>query len=225
MSDKITLEAFDLETVDVDGAIREAEADVANDTRADFFRKAALGGGAMIGGGVLLSGFPTPAEAAKPSRRQDRRILNFALTLEYLEAAFYNEALKNGALTGEVLATTRIVSAHEDTHVDTLKTLLGQSAGKVPKFDFKNTTSDPNVFLDTAVVLEDTGVKAYSGQGTRLFQKALVKAALSILTVEARHAAQFRQLNGQSFAPKAFDTARPRKAILRAVNKTGFIVG
>ena len=225
MSDKITLEAFDLETVDVDGAIREAEADVVNDTRADFFRKAALGGGAMIGGGVLLSGFPTLAEAAKPSRRQDRKILNFALTLEYLEAAFYNEALKKGGLSGEVLATTQIVSAHEDTHVKTLKTLLGQSAGRRPKFDFGNTTSDANVFLDTAVVLEDTGVKAYSGQGPRLFQKALVKAALSILTVEARHAAQFRQLNGQNFAPKAFDTARPKKAILKAVGKTGFIVG
>jgi len=212
-----------LETVDVDGAMREAEEDVAGDTRAAFFRKAAVGGGAMIGGGVLLSGFPTLADAAKPSRKQDIRILNYAYTLELLEAAFYNEALANGALTGEVLATTRIVSDHEDTHVKALRTLLGKDARKIPKFDFGNTTSDPEVFLDTAVVLEDTGVKAYAGQGTRIFQKALVKAALSILTVEARHAAQFRQLNGQNFAPRAFDEAKPMKSILRAVKKTGFI--
>jgi len=223
MADKITLEAFDLETVDVDGALREAEADVANDTRADFFRKAAIGGGAMIGGGVLLSGFPAIASAAKPSKRQDTKILNYAYTLELLEAAFYNEALKNGALTGEVLATTKIVAKHENTHVKTLRTVLGKDARKIPKFDFKNTTSDPDVFLDTAVKLEDTGVKAYSGQATRIFQRAIIKAAVSILTVEARHAAQFRQLNRQNFAPRAFDEAKPMKTILKDLGNTGFI--
>jgi len=218
MSDLITLES-----VDVDGAIREAEADVANDTRAGFFRKAALGGGAMIGGGVLLSGFPSIATAAKPSRKQDIQILNYAYTLELLEAAFYNRAVKNGILTGEVLATTKIVQAHENTHVKTLRTLLGKDARRIPKFDFGNTVQDPKVFLNTAVVLEDTGVKAYSGQATRIFGKAVVKAAVSILTVEARHAAQFRQLNGQNFAPRAFDEARSMKSILTAVGKTGFI--
>ena len=223
MADKITLEAFDLETVDVDGALREAEADVANDTRADFFRKAALGGGAMIGGGVLLSGFPSIATAAKPSRKQDIQILNYAYTLELLEAAFYNRAVKNGILTGEVLATTKIVQAHENTHVKTLRTLLGKDARKIPKFDFGNAVQDPDVYLDTAVVLEDTGVKAYSGQATRIFSKAVVKAAVSILTVEARHAAQFRRLNGKNFAPRTFDEAKSMKTILRAVGKTGFI--
>jgi len=223
MSDKITVEALDIETLDVDGAIREAEAAIDGDTRADLFRKAAIGGGAMIGGGVLLSGFPALSEAAKPSRRQDRMILNYAYLLELLEAAFYKEALAKGALTGEVLATTKIVSAHENTHVKTLKTLLGKDARRIPKFDFKNTTSDQGIYLDTAVALEDTGVKAYAGQGTRILQRSLVKAALSILTVEARHAAQFRQLNGQNFAPAAFDNARPMKAILRTVGKTGFI--
>jgi rubrerythrin len=223
MADKITLEAFDLETVDVDGALREAEADVANDTRADFFRKGAIGGGAMIGGGVLLSGFPAIASAGKPSIQQDIKILNYAYTLELLEAAFYNEALKKGALTGEVLATTKIVTKHENTHVKTLRTVLGKDARKIPKFDFKNTTSDPDVFLNTAVVLEDTGVKAYSGQATRIKQRAVIKAAVSILTVEARHAAQFRQLNGQNFAPRAFDEAKPMKTILKAVGNTGFI--
>jgi rubrerythrin len=223
MSDTITVEAFDLETLDVDGAIREAEAEVSNDTRADFFRKAAVGGGAMIGGGVLLSGFPAVAAAGKPSRRQDKQILNYALLLELLEAAFYNRAVRNNILTGEVLATTKIVQAHENTHVKTLRALLGKDARKVPKFDFGTTVQDPNAFLKTAVVLEDTGVKAYSGQATRIFARSVVKAAVSILTVEARHAAQFRQLNGQNFAPRAFDEAKPMKTILRAVGKTGFI--
>ncbi len=218
MSDLITLES-----VDVDGAIREAEADVANDTRAGFFQKAALGGGAMIGGGVLLSGFPAIASAGVPSRRQDITILNYAYTLELLEAAFYNRAVKNGILTGEVLATTKIVQAHENTHVRTLRTLLGKDARKIPKFAFGKAVQDPNVFLDTAVVLEDTGVKAYSGQATRILSRSIVKAAVSILTVEARHASRFRSLNGQNFAPRAFDEARPMKTILAAVGKTGFI--
>ena len=218
MSDLITLE-----TVDVDGAIREAREEVAGDTRAELFRKAAIGGGAMIGGGVLLSGFPAIASAGVPSLRQDITILNYAYTLELLEAAFYNRAVKNGILTGDVLKTTKIVQAHENTHVKTLRTLLGKDARKIPKFDFGKAVQDQNVFLDTAVVLEDTGVKAYSGQATRIKQRAIIKAAVSILTVEARHASRFRSLNGQNFAPRAFDEARPMKSILAAVGKTGFI--
>jgi len=218
MSDLITLE-----TVDDDGAIREAREEVAGDTRAELFRKAAIGGGTMIGGGVLLSGFPAIASAGVPSLRQDITILNYAYLLELLEAAFYNRAVENGILTGEVLATTKIVQAHENTHVSTLRTLLGKDARTIPKFDFGNAVQDPDVFLDTAVVLEDTGVKAYSGQATRIKQRAIIKAAVSILTVEARHASRFRSLNGQNFAPLAFDEARPMKSILADVGKTGFI--
>ena len=217
MSDLITLESLD-----VDGAIREAGDAVDGNTRADFMKKAALGGGALIGGSALLTGFPALA-TAKPSKKQDVAILNFALTLEYLEAAFYNQAVKNNILTGEVLATTKIVQAHENTHVKTLKSVLKGAAVKKPKFDFKNTVTDPDVFLDTAVVLEDTGVAAYSGQAPRVKQAAVLAAAASILAVEARHASRFRALNGQNFAPKAFDPAKSMKQILKAVNKTGFI--
>ena len=223
MSDKITVEALNLETLDADGAIRETEAAIDGDTRADLFRKGAVGGAALIGGSVLLGGFPGIANAARPSKKQDIAILNFALTLEYLEANFYKEALAKGALNGDVLATTRIVSAHENTHVRTLKKVLGRKAVKKPQFDFKNTTGDQATFLKTAVVLEDTGVTAYAGQGPRILQKPIVKAALSILTVEARHAAQFRDLNNQNFAPKAFDSAKSMSQVLRAVGKTGFI--
>jgi rubrerythrin len=74
-------------------------------------------------------------------------------------------------------------------------------------------------------VLEDTGVSAYSGQATRIYEPAVVKAAVSILTVEARHASQFRTLEGKVFAPLAFDRAKTMKQILKAVKGTGFIVG
>jgi hypothetical protein len=210
-----------LEVVDADAALREA-ADAAGDTRMDFFKKAAVGGGALVAGGVLMGGLPSIASAAKPSKKNDVAILKFALTLEYLEAEFYNQAVKNGALTGDVLAAAKIVQAHENTHVKTLKGIVSV---KKPKFDFGDTVTDQGKFLATAQVLEDTGVKAYAGQAPNIFQRKVLIAATSILTVEARHAAHFRTLNGANFAPKAFDTAASKKSILKAVDETGFITG
>ena len=85
----------------------------------------------------------------------------------------------------------------------------------------------------TAQVLEDTGVAAYAGQGPNLLQRPLVKAALSIHSVEARHAAWIRFINSSGGvrtgqvstypAPKAFDKALGEKTVLKAVTKTGFI--
>ena len=219
MSDRITVEALD-----VDGALREAEAATAGDTRAELFRKAAIGGGSLIGGGILLSGVAAPA-LAKPSKKQDVKILNYALTLEYLEAAFYSEAVSKGAISGDALAAAKIVRDHELAHVKALKSVLGGAAVKKPKFDFMNTTGDQKTFLATAVALEDTGVAAYAGQGPRVSQKAVVQAALSIHSVEARHAAHFRSLAGMTFAPKAFDAAKSMKQVLKIVTKTGFIQG
>jgi hypothetical protein len=219
MTDRITVEALD-----VDGALREAESRVAGDTRADFFRKAAVGGGSLIGGGVLLSGVAAPA-LARPSKKQDVAILNYALTLEYLEAAFYAEAVSKGAIGGDALAAARIVRDHEQAHVKALKQVLGRAAVKRPKFDFKNTTGDQDTFLATAVALEDTGVAAYAGQGPRLLQKPVVRAALSIHSVEARHAAHFRSLAGKSFAPDAFDAPKSMKQVLKLVKGTGFLPG
>jgi rubrerythrin len=225
MSDRITVEAFDLDTLDTDGALREAEAATAGDTRAAFFRKAAIGGGSLIGGGVLLSGLAAAPALAKPSKKQDVAILNYALTLEYLEAAFYTEAVAKGALSGAAATAARIVRDHEQAHVKAIKQVLGRAAVKRPKFDFMNTTGDQATFLKTAVALEDTGVSAYAGQGPRLKQKAVVEAALSIHSVEARHAAHFRSLAGMSFAPKAFDRPRNMHQVLKIVKSTGFISG
>jgi hypothetical protein len=223
MPDANPVEAFDLTELDTDGAIREAEAGVEGDTRADFMRKAALGGGAVIGASTMLGAALPELAAARPSAKQDVAILNYALTLEYLEAAFYKEAVAKGALSGGALSAAKIVAGHEAAHVQFLKKALGRKAVKKPKFDFKGTTANQAKFLATAVVLEDTGVKAYSGQGTRIKSPAIVKAALSILTIEARHAAHFRSLAGQSFAPRSFDRPASMKTVLKAVKRTGFI--
>jgi rubrerythrin len=225
-----------IETVDVDGAIREAELEVAGDTRAAFFRKAAIGGGAVLGSSAFIGMLPEVA-AAKPSKKQDLKILNYALTLEYLEAAFYQEAIDGGALSGDFLAIARLIADHEATHVtalrQTIKSLKGTPVGK-PAFDFKGTTADPAKFIQTAFVLENTGVRAYLGQAGRLKSKALLSAAASIVTVEARHAAAVAVLLDQtpydvgvnSITPAgAFDRSASMKRILREVGDTGFITG
>jgi rubrerythrin len=223
MPDANPVEVFDLTELDTDGAIREAEEAVEGDTRAGFMRKAAIGGGAVIGASSMLGAALPELAAAKPSTKQDVAILNYALTLEYLEAAFYKEAVAKNALTGDVLAAAKIVAGHEATHVKFLKKALGSKAVKSPKFDFQGTTANQAKFLATAVVLEDTGVSAYAGQGTRIKSPAVVKAALSIHSVEARHAAHFRTLAGKGFAPRSFDRAASMKSVLKAVGKTGFI--
>jgi hypothetical protein len=222
MTDRITLE-----TIDADGAIQEAYDDAGGDTRADLFRKAAVGGGTLIGGGVLLSGFPALAGAAssRKSKKNDVKILNFALTLEYLEAEFYKQAIAGGALSGAPLETARIVGAHENAHVKFLRDALGRKAVKKPKFDFKDTVTNQAKFLQTAVALEDTGVAAYAGQVTKVFQPAVLKAAASIHSVEARHASRFRSLTDANFAPRAFDRPFSMKKTLRVVENTGFITG
>ena len=155
------------------------------------------------------------------------------MTLEYLESAFYNEANASGALTDQrVKEFARITGAHENAHVKALKAVLGSKAVKSPRFDFGDTVTDEAKFKQTAQVLEDTGVAAYAGQGPNLLQRPIVKAALSIHSVEARHAAWIRYINsdggltrgfGGDPAPRAFDKALSEKAVLKAVTGTGFI--
>ena len=211
-----------LEELDQDGAIREHAEQVDGDTRASFLRKAGVGTGALLGSGAFLGALPAIAGAATP--KSDVAILNFALTLEYLEAAFYNEAVASGVLKGDLEKFARIVRAHENAHVAFLRKALGNGAVKQPKFNFKGTTSDQAKFAATAQVLEDTGVAAYLGQVGNIKTKKILGAAGSILTVEARHAGWIRQINGVSGAPRSFDGPRTKAQILAAVTGTGFIV-
>ena len=229
---------FDLASVDADGAIRESEQHVAADTRATFFRKAAVGGGAVLGSTAFLGMLPELA-MGKPSKKQDLAILNYALTLEYLEAAFYNTAITNGkGFSNEAMTFAETVALHENTHVTALKKTIKSLGGKPvasPTFDFKGTTDKEDTFLATALVLENTGVHAYLGQAGRLQSKALLGAAASILTVEARHASAAAILvygkdaygtSKESISPDgSFDTPLSKKQILAAVGETGFITG
>jgi rubrerythrin len=219
-------EIFKLEELDVDGAIQEGAETVDPVTRASFLRKAGIGVGAVVGGSTLLGSFPAIASAGVPA--SDIAILNFALTLEYLEAEFYAQAVARGNFSGETRMFADKVAAHEAAHVAFLKKTLGRKAVKKPKFDFKDTVTNVAKFQATANVLEDTGVAAYLGQVGNIRNKTVLKAAGSILPVEARHAAWIRDIRGHGDsptpAPSAFEGAKTKAQILAAVKGTGFIV-
>jgi len=216
------MRVLDIETIDTDGAIRETQEEAM--TRSTAVRRAAAFGGAFLGGGALL-GLLAPGAKAAGLAKSDVAILNYALTLEYLEAAFYAEAVAKNALSGELKVFAAVVGEHEAAHVTGLKQVLGRKAVKSPKFDFQGTTGDAKTFAATAQVLEDTGVAAYKGQAPLVKSNAVLVSALCIHAVEARHAGWIRAINGAAPAPAAFDAPLSMKQVLSAVKKTKFIVG
>ncbi len=228
--------SINLDEVDVDGAVREAAHEVAGDTRLSFLKKAGLAGGAAVSGGAVLSALAPSALAAGSGRPPasfgagDVGILNYALTLEYLEAAFYNGATAaNLSLSSQAASFLKVVTKDENAHVAFLKKALGSKAAKQPKFDFKGTNTNAEMMLKTSYVLENTGVHAYSGQALNIKNPAYVAAALSILTIEARHASVVGLLiepEGSDIAPNGpFDTPYTASKVLAAVKGTGFITG
>ena len=212
-----------LEQFDSDGALEEAMHNVGPGTRASFLKKVGIGVGTVAAGGAFAGAMPSLAGAA--TAKSDVAILNFALTLEYLEAAFYREAVRSGKFTGKLGQFAKVVSAHENAHVAFLKKALGAAAVKSPKFDFKGTNTNQAKFKATAQVLEDTGVAAYLGQAGNIKSKAILAAAASVLAIEARHAGWIRDINNVSGAPVAFEKSKTKAQILAAVKGTGFIVG
>ena len=138
-------------------------------------------------------------------------VLQFALTLEYLEAEFYTKGVAAAGLVpaGAALGAITTIRDHENQHVAFLKTALtslGKTPVSKPTFDFSagngsntgpfaNVFSDYDTFLAVAQTFEDTGVRAYKGQAPALIGSGgVLTAALNIHSVEARHAAHIRQM-------------------------------
>ncbi len=212
-----------IEDIDRDGAVAEATAELGT-TRSGLLRRVGL----VAGGGLVAGILPMALSRAQSgTSKNDVRILNYALTLEYLESAFYAEALEKGKLDGPAQKFATVVADHEATHVSALEKALGSKAVKKPKFDFQGTTGSKKMFLSTSKTLEDTGVSAYQGQADKIDSSAILATAGSILAVEARHAAWVRDLISAGKTPKpapdAFNPPLTMKQVLDAVDGTGFI--
>ncbi len=192
-------------------------------------RRAALKSMGSFGSKVALSSLPfalgsffNTAKAQSTSTVND--VLNFALTLEYLESEFYIKGVSTTGLIPAGAALTAITKIRDDenAHVAFLKSVLGTAAVAKPNFDFtargtfNDVFSNYATFLAVAQTFEDTGVRAYKGQAPSLLgNKVVLTAALNIHSVEARHASHIRQMR------KAAGQAPNIKAWITGANDTG----
>jgi Ferritin-like domain len=146
-------------------------------------------------GGSSSAGSGRPP--AKTFGSGDLGIVNYALTLEYLEAAFYAEVAKSGLFKGsKYLPTLQKFGEQEAEHVAALEATakkLGKPAPK-PKTDFSSALKSPKTAVDAAAMVENVGAAAYLGQAANIQSKEVLAAALSIHTVEARHASVLNQV-------------------------------
>lgn len=131
----------------------------------------------------------------------DLGIVNYALTLEFLETAFYDDVVKSGLFKGDDLALIETIGQHEQAHVDALTATakkLGTPA-KAPKTTFPLESAEE--VLTLAATVENLGAAAYLGQAAAIEDPEILAAALSIHTVEARHASALNALTGQEPTP------------------------
>jgi hypothetical protein len=194
----------------------ERQADGARVSRGGLLARAFAGAGVLVGAGAGAAELAaSPGSQSSPAR--DQEIFNFALTVERLQAAFYAAALRAGRLTGEARQFAEVAGAHEQAHLRYLLGVLGPHAREAPSFRFGDAVSDQSKFIATAVQLETTGLAAYNGQAPSLTPVGLAAAA-RIVSVESRHTAWARALDGEDPAPVAVDapiTASEATAAIR----------
>ena len=195
-----------------------AAIDVQAMTRQSFIARGALTAGAVYGLGAVS---PFVGQAIAQEGGGDVEVLNFALTLEYLEAAYYEQGLKRTrGLSGEAKRLATEIRNNENEHVDALASTIEELGGtpvQAPGVDFGNAFASQKSFLKLAQTFEDTGVSAYNGAAPMIESTDVLAAAGAIVQVEARHAAAIRLLNGAPITDGAFDNALEMQQVLDAV--------
>jgi hypothetical protein len=162
--------------------------------------------GADDDGSTSTSGRRTQTDEASTSTsttsdNNDLAIVNYALTLEYLEADFYAKVIESGLFKGKELDLIKLFGEHEQTHVDALKSVaesMGEAAAK-PETTFPLESRE--AVLELAATVENLGASAYLGQAGLIKDKEILASALAIHTVEARHAAALNFLIKKPFVP------------------------
>jgi hypothetical protein len=192
-----------------------ASVEVHGVTRASFILRGAMTAGAALGAGAVA---PFVSNALAASGSSDVDILNFALTLEYLETDFYKVKAKSVGLSGAAKSLAAQFADQEQQHVDALtKAIMGAGGTPVKKPTFVFPVTNQTSFLKLAYVLENTGVGAYNGAGPLLKNVAYLGAAGSIVQIEARHAASIALLIGDKVTPNGgFDKPLTKAEVLKA---------
>jgi hypothetical protein len=168
----------------------------------------ALGGGSFRARSVFAQ-----ADERDEAFESDLDVLNYALTLEHLEFAFYRDGIDqftfgNDPFGRSIAANLAAIRDHEGAHVDTLIGVISDLGGEpVEEAEYDFGYTDAASFLATAAALENTGVSAYDGAGASLENPDLLTAAGTIVAIEARHAAYLNLVLGELPFPAAFETA------------------
>ena len=196
-------------------------------TRRGFLGRTAIGAGAVISGEAAIQ-LLTTTRVWAAAAQGDLDILNFALTLEYLEADFYAQANQAGDklfTDAKAKALFTLIGSDEQAHVQALSDTITKLGGKpVAKPTTKypdGTFTDYKAFLKTSKAFEETGVGAYLGQAGMITDPAILQAAAGIFGVECRHAALVGKIAG--LPPEggiymgATETAKDKDAVLTAV--------
>ena len=190
-----------------------AEVEIEPISRSDLVMKGVLAAGAVYGLGMV-----GPFLRQAFAQSSDVDILNYALTLEYLESAFYTEAKTRVMGNADLMELINLLADDESQHVAALTAAIKSSKGTpVPEpkvaFPYKDTAG----FLQLAQTFEDTGVSAYNGAAPMIKSKEVLGSAGSIVQVEARHAAAIRLQNMTEPAPDAFDPSLTMGQVTKAV--------
>jgi hypothetical protein len=185
-------------------------------------RRSVLAGVACaLGAAGLGARFLRAGDAlASPSHGQDIRILQLVLQLEYTQVAFYERALRDAGLQGELRTFAQTALGHERQHLAAIRQALGSKAGPKPSFDFGRKTKSQAAFQEAAIRLEDLAVAAYNGQATNLTAPTLAAAA-TIVSVEARHASWVRAIAGEVAAPDPIDKPVTAKQAADGLHQIG----
>ena len=186
-------------------------------------RRTLLGTGSKlaIGGAAAMMVASSPALTrlvAAQDFTDDLDVLNYALTLEHLEYAFYRDGLdqfSSDNFDDGVFDNLILIRDHEDVHVDALVTTISDLGGtpvEEATYDFGYESAEG--FLSVAAALENTGVSAYDGAAASIQNVDLLNAAGSIVAIEARHASYLNLVTGMDPFPDAFETPKSREEIL-----------
>jgi len=187
------------------------------DSRRKFLRGAALIG---VGGTLAITRAGDRFALAQDASQNDLDILNYALTLEYLEAAFYTRALENNVVEGRELELVTPIRDHEQAHVDAISATISDLGGEPvesPRFRFPDgVLNNRGAFLETASTFEELGVTAYHGQVTNIENGDILAAAAAIAGVESRHAAIIAQISGGNPFPAPMEATATMDEVLEA---------